>query len=146
MTLNEFRISKGLTTEQMAEIIGKSAGSLRYYERGQRVIPEEVFEKLSEKYGISIDELKNQIDQPVVKECPDIIPTGQIREPHKLPALFIQSTDGFGITPEKVYEKVLNAAPMATEIYIKPEENRAYWVGEGMMGNMKLWPNKGASL
>ncbi|MBQ1492397.1 MAG: hypothetical protein IIZ39_10600 [Blautia sp.] len=56
------------------------------------------------------------------------------------PAFFIQSQDGRGISVENVYEIVFNAAPMATNIYVKPEENRAYWTGDGITGSISLWP------
>lgn len=56
------------------------------------------------------------------------------------PALVIQSVMGGEITPEEIYAKVAAAVDNAEYIYVKPEENKAYWAtGNGQKGFVLLW-------
>ena len=52
------------------------------------------------------------------------------------PKLFIQSMMGGSITPEEVMKK---APEGVEEIYVKPEENKAYWVKGNENGSVELW-------
>ena len=50
--------------------------------------------------------------------------------------LFIQSMMGGSITPEDVMKKVPEGVD---EVYVKPEENKAYWVKGNENGSVELW-------
>ena len=52
------------------------------------------------------------------------------------PVLVIESVMGGQITPDEVLKKVPKGAE---QIYIKPEENRAYWVKGKKSGSVELW-------
>ena len=45
-----------------------------------------------------------------------------------VPTIAIQSLLGGTITTEEIVSKVKAVAPDATEIYVKSEENKAYWI------------------
>ena len=57
----------------------------------------------------------------------------------KTPELFIQSLQGDETTAEDIFRKVYEAAPDADRIYVKPGENKAYWVSERSVGEVDLW-------
>ena len=53
--------------------------------------------------------------------------------------LYIQSVLGGTISIDEVLARVHAEAPDAKEVYIKPEENKAYWVAESSRGYVVLW-------
>lgn len=53
-----------------------------------------------------------------------------------VPKVYIESLLGGTITPEEVLERVPNDAE---NVYIKPEENKAYWVRGDESGDVELW-------
>ena len=57
----------------------------------------------------------------------------------KNPRIVIESLLGGSISVDEVYARVRVVAPDAMEIYVKPEENKAYWVGKGKNGFVDLW-------
>ncbi len=54
-------------------------------------------------------------------------------------SIIIQSVMGGTITVDEIEKRVKVAAPDADTVYVKPEENRAYWTGGGKMGYVVLW-------
>lgn len=56
-------------------------------------------------------------------------------------ALYIQSSGGNTITPSEILERLRAEAPEAASAYIKPEENRIYWVAKdgALSGSLSLW-------
>jgi transcriptional regulator with XRE-family HTH domain len=54
-------------------------------------------------------------------------------------AITVQSLMGGSITTEEIIEKVKAVAPDATQVYVKPEENKAYWVSKTSAGSVDLW-------
>jgi putative transcriptional regulator len=57
MTLNMLREKKGLTLEQVAEVLGKSKQCYWNYEKGIRKIPLDIAIKLSNIYGVKIEDI-----------------------------------------------------------------------------------------
>ena len=53
--------------------------------------------------------------------------------------LIVQSVLGGEITCAEIIEKVTEAAGDVDAVYIKPEENRAYYVKDGVPGSVILW-------
>ena len=66
---------------------------------------------------------------------PDIV---KAAEPSAL-SVSIQSVMGGSISVEEIIARVHAAAPDATEIYVKSEENKAYYVGKKNRGFVVLW-------
>ncbi len=54
-------------------------------------------------------------------------------------SIIIQSVMGGTITVDEIEKRVKESAPDADTVYVKPEENRAYWTGGGKMGYVVLW-------
>ncbi len=55
------------------------------------------------------------------------------------PAIVIQAMDGTGISVDELRQKVLDVAPSAECIYVKPDERRAYWTKGTSNGSVALW-------
>ena len=69
---------------------------------------------------------------------PDITTEQVVTEPSE-ETVFIQSVLGGSITVDEIIARVRAAAPDATEIYVKSEENKAYYVGKKSRGFVVLW-------
>jgi hypothetical protein len=50
--------------------------------------------------------------------------------------VFIESMLGGSITTEEILKKIPKGT---TEVYVKPEENKAYWVKGDKTGSVDLW-------
>ncbi len=53
------------------------------------------------------------------------------------PKVYIQSLMGGTIGVEEILERL--SAEEVDTVYVKPEENRAYWVGKSASGAIELW-------
>lgn len=63
------------------------------------------------------------------------MPTAKKPAGAKRPELIIQSPMGGNITPEEILKKVVTAE----KIYIRVDENKAYWVRGKETGSADLW-------
>ena len=63
------------------------------------------------------------------------MPTAKKPAGAKKPELIIQSPMGGNITPEEILKKV----GTAEKIYIRVDENKAYWVRGKETGSVNLW-------
>ena len=63
------------------------------------------------------------------------MPTAKKPAGAKKPELIIQSPMGGNITPEEILKKV----GTAEKIYIRVDENKAYWVRGNETGSVDLW-------
>ena len=55
------------------------------------------------------------------------------------PVVAVQALMGGTIVMEEVIKKVKAVAPDVEHIYVKPEENKAYWVSKNSAGSVDLW-------
>ena len=53
--------------------------------------------------------------------------------------VYIQSVMGGQISVDEILARIKAAAPTFEAVYIKPEENKAYFVTDGVTGNIALW-------
>ena len=122
----------------MAEICGIHRSTWGYYETGRLQANDKALKKVAKHFGVSVLELTTW---PVgdksgrVKGRP--YPNSHPRSATlSSPVLHIQSQTGKGITVEEIMEKV----PEGVEhVYVKAEEERAYWVKGGETGVVELF-------
>ena len=82
---------------------------------------------------------KNQAGTAVSTNVePDIATEAVPAEPSEV-TVSIQSVMGGSITTDEIIARVHAAAPDAVEIYVKTEENKAYYVGKQSRGFVVLW-------
>ena len=117
-TLKSIRIAHGLSKRALGRIIGKSPTMIFFYEEGKTKMPQEVVMRVEEWLHSSPD---------VSSPSPETI------------EVFIQSQAGATISIEEIADRVREVIPSVENIYVKPEENRAYWTAGRLKGDMELW-------
>ena len=156
--LIKIREEKKLTKGAFAKLVGISPMMQGRYESGKVVIPEKLEEKVKEiaqtvetasapvaekkRKSIKTEDLKKVADAVVekVKEtATEVKKTTPKKKAAKKPALSIQSLLGGSITTEEIIERVQKVAPDAEEIYVKTEENKAYYTAKSGDGFIILW-------
>ena len=79
------------------------------------------------------------ITREAPKDADSVIPAPEaVLEPSET-SVYIQSVLGGTIAIDEIIARVHSLSPEAKEIYIKPEENKAYWVGSESQGYVILW-------
>lgn len=61
MTLNEFRKSKGMTLSTLAGYLECSPSAISKYERNIETVPNDVIQKIKNKFGVTIEKQYNQL-------------------------------------------------------------------------------------
>ena len=167
MTIKELRKEKGLTQAAFAQSIGVSVPSIGGYEAGRIHPSTKVLNKIKEVYGMEIaadtseksikketkkvgrkitgDKKKAPSKKKLEKKDSDesaILPAIKEKKPAKrgkkkvnAPVIIIQSPLGGSITPEEILMKVGSV----DAVYIRVEENKAYWVRGEETDSVNLW-------
>lgn len=134
---------KNMTKGQFAALIGISAMMQGRYEGGKIAIPEEVAEKVmaigKEEKDKKVEKKtkKKTAEKKTTKKSTKATTTKKKTATKKTsPTIHIQSMIGGTITVEEIKSRM----PENIEaVYIKPEENKAYWVKGGETGDVDLW-------
>lgn len=90
--------------------------------------------------GKAHEKEKKQVTALSEKVEPDIVRSGNEKpvEPGEV-KVSIQSVLGGSISVDEIIARVHASAPDAQEIYVKTEENKAYYVGKTSKGFVVLW-------
>ncbi|MBR2259418.1 MAG: helix-turn-helix domain-containing protein [Blautia sp.] len=138
------RSSLSLSKAAFAKLIGVSASAAGNYESGKNKPKDEILKKIKElaKNEESAEKVmpfpaeKTGEAAPVEEKKEKASPRKKTTSKKSGAAIIIQSKMGGSITPEEILSRV----PADTEtIYIKPEENAAYWVKGNESGSVELW-------
>ena len=149
MTIKELRQMKGLTLAAFAESIGIGMSTLTGYEAGKRQPGAKALAAIKEVYGVDLSNTSSPTgDAPAPDEKKARKPRGKKEAPapaekkteekktSKQPAkIIIQSLMGGEITPEEILSRVGDV----DKVYIKVEENAAYWVKGDETGAINIW-------
>lgn len=133
MTIKELRLAKGLTQGELAEALGISVSSERSYEYGVRQPSAAVVEKIIEVFGVDLNAPAAEEKKPARRSRKKKEET--VSEEKKTPRFIIQSRMGGEIALEDILAKVGDV----DTLYIKPEDNAAYWVRGEQSGAVNLW-------
>lgn len=163
MTIKEFRISQKLSQVELATALGISVSSERAYEYGVRNPSVTFFARIKELYGVDLAAAE-AAPAPAVEEAPakkprtrkkketaaeaapaEPVPAVEekaekpVKKPRArkktTPTVIIQSIMGGEINVEQIIAKVGEV----DTIYVKPEENAAFWVRGEETGAVNLW-------
>ena len=163
--LKEIREIHNLTKGEFAKLLNVTPMLYGRYESGSLEIPEEIVVKIGEISNTTISAIENagkKRKQRVSKkgttsaaaavtsaEAPSTEAPGSfdekalVRVPQEDKAnveVVIESLMGGQITVDEVIEKVRRVAGDGpAKVYVKPEENRAYFVTETISGAVYLW-------
>lgn len=149
MNIKELRKSKKLTQAAFAEAIGAKAASITAIETGRRKMTEEVVSKIKDVFGVDVEtEVKKKAaTKKTEKKTTKKTTKKAASTPKKSQAkkgLVIQSPMGGEITPDEITAKI-SAATKGTgvgkvdTIYVRVDENKAYWVKWKKNGSVDLW-------
>ena len=78
-----------------------------------------------------------EVIAPVVEDTPAVDEKEAVEE--KKPALIIESTMGGQISAEEIIKRVMDKRSDAEKVYVKPEENKAYFTYGDSVGHIDLW-------
>ncbi|MBQ8094075.1 MAG: helix-turn-helix transcriptional regulator [Clostridia bacterium] len=167
MTIKELRTEKKLTQKAFGESIGISGPAVAQYEKGTKP-SDKVIKAVKDVYGVDLTlEGAAQKAEPEKKAAPKKAAAKKAAEtaveekasekktkktaaakasaePEKKPAakkttakpvVYIQSAMGGSITVEDILARMDNV----DTVYVKVEENKAYWVKGNEAGSVDLW-------
>ena len=166
--LKAIRSAHNLSQVKMAEIIGKSPSSVINYEKGVSMVPVDAVHRLEKWLATTpssstpatttpapasasttsalaapsqeLEETKTEkgVDEKVGEETkaePGVDEKAGDEKPH----VYIQSMAGSTISVHDIIARVIDVVPSVENIYVKPEENRAYWTAGKNNGSTVLW-------
>lgn len=160
--LIKIREDKNLTKSEFAALIGITPMLQGRYESGKINIPENVAEKVialtvkkaaKKKVEKAVENNVKDIakkavkkaakdtGKKVVKGAAAVAAVEGVKKERKAtkkkaPVLYIQSLLGGVITTEEILKRIPDDVD---EVYVKPEENKAYWVKGEEKGELELW-------
>ena len=140
------RSGLGLSQKAFADLLGVSGASVGFYENGKNAPRDKVLEKIKELAAQSVSGSSEEkvetvnnneelVDDDYLEVAEEEEKTDSIQEEREV-KLVIQSTMGGSITAEEVLAKIPTGAET---VYVKPEENKAYWVKGRDSGAVDLW-------
>ena len=157
MTIKELRKQQGLTLANFAKSIGIGMSTLTGYEAGVREPSKKTLAAIKEVYGVDLAaQSAPVIEAPAAPEIPATTETPAPKKPRSpkkapvakasveakpfatnpaAPKIIIQSMMGGEITIEEILSKVGDV----DTVYVKPEENAAYWLKGDSSGAVNLW-------
>ena len=80
--------------------------------------------------------MKNESVKEKIEEVMEAAKPAKKKSSKKKVTILIESLLGGTITPEEVLSRIPKDAE---KVYIKPEENKAYWVKDEETGEVDLW-------
>ena len=145
-TIKELRAAQKLSQAAFAKTIGVSTASVTAYEAGRVNPSEKVLEKIREVYNVDLSPKpvkKAKAAKPAAEKlkAPKAKRTAKAKAEKSAPAqsekteIIIQSPMGGTITPEEIIAKI----GAADKIYVRVDENKAYWVKGEETGSIDLW-------
>lgn len=150
--LIKIREDKKLTKGQFAALLGISAMMQGRYEGGKIKIPDHIAEKALALAAAKViedvaagkkEEPKKAAAKAVAKKVAKDTKKKVVKDAKKKTAakkketvLYIESLMGGTITAQEILKRIPSGAD---EVYVKPGENKAYWVKGKKTGEIDLW-------
>ena len=146
--IKNIRTTLGFSRAALAKMIGVSQTMVGNYESGKSVPREEVLEKIK---GLLKETKEEETAQSTIEEeaqaltIEDVMPEPVVEEETAKPidekpaapvVVYIQSLLGGTVTVDNILTRIPNGIDT---VYIKPEENKAYWVKGEESGDIDLW-------
>ena len=136
ITIKELRTEKKLSQAAFAKSISVSTQSVGAYEAGRTKPSEKVLEKIREVYGVDVTAAKPEKKAAAKKTTVKKTAAKPAKKAAgKKTEIIIQSPLGGVITPEEILDRIGEA----DQIYVRVDENKAYWVRGSETGSVDLW-------
>lgn len=132
-TVKEIRESLKLSQAEFAKALNISVASVSAYETGRTKPGAKALEAIKALSGV---ELPAQEPAKAPKAAPRKAQGGKAKKAAAaVPEIIIQSPMGGNITPAEIAAKV----GQADTVYVRVDENKAYWVRGEETGSVELW-------
>lgn len=154
MTIKEFRQSQGLSQPKLAKALGIGVSTIGGYETGKINPSQKVLDKIKEVYGVDLSAPKAEVkatpkktpkaEKAETKAAPKKAPKAEKPAAPKKPArsrakketdIIVQSPLGGEITVSDILAKVGDV----DRVYVRVDQNAAYWVKGEASGAVNLW-------
>ena len=147
MTIKELRTEKKMSQAEFAKSIGVSSKSIGAYENGRTNPSEKVLQKIKEVYGVVLTATtkgakivaeKAVVVTAAAKDGADKAAKAAAKKAADLKVktrFVIQSPMGGEITTEEILARV----GKVDQVYVRVDENKAYWVRGEESGSVDLW-------
>lgn len=156
MTIKELRKSLGLSQPKLAKALAIGVSTVGAYEIGKIKPSQKVIDRIREVFNVdlsqAVEDAVDAVEPAPVEEKPAKKPAkprkpvkatkaekpAKEEEPAKKaarPVIIIQSPLGGEITAEEILAKTGNV----DKVYVKVDENAAYWVDGDQSGAVNLW-------
>ena len=135
MTIKEFRKSQGLSQTKLAEALGIGVSTVGGYESGRINPSAKVIDKVREVFGVDLnDDAPRAVEE--IKPARRATPKRPVKAAAKANVqVIIQSSMGGEITVEEIMAKVGEV----DRVYVRVDQNAAYWVKGDASGAVNLW-------
>ena len=132
-TIKEVRTGLNLSQAEFAKVIGVSTPSVSAYETGRVKLPKKVADKVFELYSISLPTPEQK--KAKKSATPKKDKSASNKKAASKTEITIQSAMGGEITISEILEKTGSVE----KVYIRVDENKAYWVKGEETGSVDLW-------
>ena len=126
--IKQIRESLSLSKSALAKLVGVSPSAVGNYENGKSKPKDEILSK--------IKELVKEEAGPAAPVDEEQAAAAPIEEEKKPTSIVIESKMGGTITTEEILSRLPDGCDT---VYVKPEENAAYWVKGAESGVINLW-------
>ena len=142
-TMKELRTAQKLSQAAFAKTISVSTASVTAYEAGRVNPSAKVLEKIREVYNVDLSPkpakkakaAKPAVEKPKAKRAGKVKAEKSESAQSEKTEIIIQSPMGGTITPEEIIARI----GAAEKIYVRVDENKAYWVKGEETGSIDLW-------
>lgn len=143
MDLKALREKNKLSQSALAKALGVSTATISAVETGRMKLSDKLVEAVRTVYGEVVEPMEKKARKAAKKAAqPKAKPEKKAGKPAaakkaaaKKPAVVIQSPLGGEITPEAILDKVGDV----DAVYVRVDENKAYWVKGDESGAVELW-------
>ena len=142
MTIKEFRQSQGLSQPKLAKALGIGVSTIGGYETGKINPSQKVLDKIREVYGVDLNApeaapAKKAARKAAPKAEAKAAPAKKAAKPAKAEKtdIIVQSPLGGEITVSDILAKVGDV----DRVYVRVDQNAAYWVKGEASGAVNLW-------
>lgn len=139
MNIKEFRKLQGLSQTKLAEALGIGVSTVGGYESGRINPSEKVIARIKEVFNVDLNAVAEAVEDAVVAaEAKSAGPKKPVKAAPKKAAkaeVIIQSPMGGEITADEILAKVGDV----DKVYVRVDQNAAYWVKGEESGAVNLW-------
>ena len=144
MNIKELRTKEGLSQSALAKKLGIATSAIGHMENGRMKVSAKIADLVREAFGVELEvpekkARQGKTEKTTKKQAAKRGTRGQSKKPARKKkaavSIVYQSAQGNEITEAEILAKVGEA----DHIYVRMDENKAYWVRGEESGSVELW-------